>query len=266
MKTVLIIEDDFDDAYLTRCWLKDYDARLAVTIVRDGLAALEFLKCQGEFILRKPCEAPFLIILDLKLPYISGMDLLNQIRRVEGMSEVPIIVYSGSDADPDEHNKPELGIYDFVRKSASPDQLLNAIAKVSKLINVEKTTDSLSLRKALIVDDDPVVRATAREFLLRQGIEVFEADDGNPVMDMIRKHKVDMVFLDIVMEHKEGIETLTDIRHEYPDLPVAMMSIDNLYLNLCRQLGADLILQKPLDLNQVNEFIHRFNTTDNNPK
>lgn len=105
--------------------------------------------------------------------------------------------------------------------------------------------------KILIVDDDPGTREMLRLGLEQQGYAVLEADSGKKVMEILDQPRAQLVILDILMEEKEGIETLRDIRMSYPTIPVIMISSDSFYLTLSLKMGANEALEKPIDLREL---------------
>ncbi len=105
--------------------------------------------------------------------------------------------------------------------------------------------------KVLIVDDDPATRDMLRLGLEDESYEVFEASSGKQVMELLNAHRPMLVILDILMEEQEGIETLREIRRFYPTMPIIMISTDGFYLTLAERMGANAVLEKPIDLRQL---------------
>ena len=102
----------------------------------------------------------------------------------------------------------------------------------------------------LVADDDPYVQATYKFCFEEAGFNVGVANDGNEVIAYLKRHKVDAVLLDIFMPKKDGFETLLDIKKQFPNVCVIVMtgggtdpSID--YLAMASQLGADRAVEKP---------------------
>lgn len=112
--------------------------------------------------------------------------------------------------------------------------------------------------KILIVDDDEASRASLREGLEEQGYLVIEASSGRQVLKTLREQRAQLLILDVLMEEQEGIETLREVRKHFPTLPVIMMSSDPFYLSLAEMLGADVTLEKPLDLWVMYRLIREF--------
>lgn len=106
------------------------------------------------------------------------------------------------------------------------------------------------IRRVLVVDDDEQIRLVMRRSLERAGYEVFEMSDGSHATAVVRERRPDVVLTDIIMPEKEGLETIRELRREFPELAIVAMSgggrIDHhTYLGLARKLGAAATLAKP---------------------
>jgi CheY-like chemotaxis protein len=107
-------------------------------------------------------------------------------------------------------------------------------------------------KRILIVDDDPVLREIAVEVLTSAGFQCAIAGDGAAGLRQVAEFSPDLVLLDMVMPVMDGIETLSALRADWPDLPVAVMSAGTRsmssagLLRIASGLGAHEVLQKPL--------------------
>lgn len=117
------------------------------------------------------------------------------------------------------------------------------------------------MKRILLIDDDGEVRHLLRVALERSGYEVLEADNGKAGVDLFRRTPVDLVVSDIFMPEKEGIETIRELRREFPELKILAVSggVPGLdpehYLNMARKLGADAGLEKPFNQSQFLESV-----------
>jgi CheY-like chemotaxis protein len=118
---ILFVEDDPRDAEITIKALKGITNRLQV--VRDGQAALDFLFCEGEFASRQPSRRPQLILLDLRLPKIDGLEVLRRIKSVPETSSIPVVVLTGSDRDRDIQASKRLGAAGYIAKPVDMSNL-----------------------------------------------------------------------------------------------------------------------------------------------
>ena len=106
------------------------------------------------------------------------------------------------------------------------------------------------MARVLVVDDDFQMREMLGVILERKGYDVMTAPDGKLAVQLQRKLPFDLVITDIIMPEKEGLETISELRHSYPRLKIIAISGGGRhrpdgYLELARQLGADRILAKP---------------------
>jgi CheY-like chemotaxis protein len=111
---ILFVEDDPRDAELTMEALKGITN--LVQMVGDGQAALDFLFCQGEFVNRQPSQRPQLMLLDLRLPKVDGLEVLRRVKSVPETSSIPVVVLTGSDRDRDIQTSKKLGAAGYIAK------------------------------------------------------------------------------------------------------------------------------------------------------
>src|SRR5690349_24581500 len=91
-KMILLVEDNPDDEFLTVRALKKNNIGNRLVIVRDGAEALDFLFCTGDYASREPRDLPQLILLDIKLPKLDGLEVLRRVRADERTRLLPIVV------------------------------------------------------------------------------------------------------------------------------------------------------------------------------
>jgi CheY-like chemotaxis protein len=107
------------------------------------------------------------------------------------------------------------------------------------------------MARVLVIDDERLVRGIVRQMLTTDGHEVVEAADGAEGVACIRVCAPQLVIADIVMPNTEGLETLSVLRREAPDLPILVMSGNEnalLYLQMAELLGAHAALRKPFSV------------------
>ncbi|MBW2567303.1 MAG: response regulator [Deltaproteobacteria bacterium] len=116
--------------------------------------------------------------------------------------------------------------------------------------------------KILIIDDEEQIRLVFKEMLGRFGYEVLEATNGEDGLALQREKIADLIITDIIMPVKEGLETIRELRREFPEVNIIAISGggqigSNQYLNTAKQLGAACTLQKPVGLDQLRQEVHR---------
>jgi two-component system response regulator len=127
---ILLVEDNPDDEALTLRALKKNNIANEVVVARDGAEALDYLFAKGSFKDRDINIMPAVILLDLKLPKIDGLDVLKAIRADQSTSCLPIVVLTSSNEEPDLLNCYKHGCNSYIRKPVDFDDFLKAIAQL----------------------------------------------------------------------------------------------------------------------------------------
>jgi two-component system, response regulator len=112
-RTVLLVEDNPDDEKLTLRAMRQSEVPSIVIVARDGAEALDYLLGEGD---GKPTSLPSLVLLDLKLPKIGGLEVLQRLRNHERTRALPIVVLTSSDEDSDISESYQLGANSYIRK------------------------------------------------------------------------------------------------------------------------------------------------------
>src|SRR5271168_4582331 len=126
MRRILLVEDDPKDVELTLTALEEYNLANEVVIARDGAEALDYLYCRGNFADR-PHENPAVLLLDLKLPKVDGLEVLQQIKSDDKLKMVPVVVLTSSREERDMVASYKLGVNAYVVKPVNFHEFVNAI-------------------------------------------------------------------------------------------------------------------------------------------
>ncbi len=127
---ILLVEDNPTDAELTIRSLKKHNLANKLVWVKDGAEALDFLYARGEFADRDGNNRPKVIMLDLRLPKVDGLEVLKQIKADEHLATIPVVVLTSSKEDRDVTRSYELGANSFVSKPVEFDAFADAVAKL----------------------------------------------------------------------------------------------------------------------------------------
>jgi two-component system, response regulator len=127
---ILLVEDNPDDEALTLRALQKNHISNEVVVVRDGLEALDYLLGSGAYADRNTDIQPHLILLDLKLPKLNGLEVLKRIRADQRTKLLPVVILTTSNEDQDIFSSYELGANSFIRKPVSFDQFVDAIRQL----------------------------------------------------------------------------------------------------------------------------------------
>ena len=126
---ILIVEDDPNDVELTLTALADYNLANEVVVTRDGQQALDFLYCRGEFSQRPPGN-PAVMLLDLKLPKIGGLEVLQQVKSDDNLKTIPVVVLTSSNEEKDMMRSYKLGVNAYVVKPVDFHEFVNAVKEL----------------------------------------------------------------------------------------------------------------------------------------
>lgn len=130
-KTILLVEDDLKDEKLTLRALKKTNIMNPIIVTRDGVEALDYLFSRGAYENRYPATMPELILLDLKLPKLDGLEVLKVLREDERTKLLPIVVLTSSLEEQDLIRSYSLGANSYVRKPVDFVQFIEAVRQLS---------------------------------------------------------------------------------------------------------------------------------------
>jgi two-component system response regulator len=129
-RTILLVEDNPDDQELTLRALKLNNILNEVVTVEDGAQALDYLFCEGEYADRDPIAMPQVVLLDLKLPKIDGLEVLRRLRADERTKLLPVVILTSSKEDKDRLAGYSSGANSFVRKPIEFAEFSEAIRQL----------------------------------------------------------------------------------------------------------------------------------------
>jgi two-component system response regulator len=127
---VLLIEDNPDDVELTLDALKVHKLVNRVKVLRDGEEALDYIFCTGQYADRDICIRPKVILLDLKLPKVDGIEVLRRIRSDERTKTLPVVVLTSSNEQKDRIDSYELGVNSYIVKPVEFENFAKAVAEI----------------------------------------------------------------------------------------------------------------------------------------
>ncbi len=125
-KTILLVEDNSDDEALTLRALKKNNIKNEVVIARDGAEALEYLFGTGKYAGRNTSLTPQVVLLDLKLPKVEGLEVLRRVRADQRTKLLPVVILTSSNEEQDRIDGYGLGANSYVRKPVDFSQFMDA--------------------------------------------------------------------------------------------------------------------------------------------
>jgi CheY-like chemotaxis protein len=129
IKTILLAEDNPKDVELILEAMADNRLANQVVVVHDGVEAMEYLRCEGKFATRKP-ENPAVILLDIKMPRMGGIEVLRTIRKDEKLKRIPVIMLTSSREEKDLNQSYDLGVNAYVVKPVGFQQFIDAVKQI----------------------------------------------------------------------------------------------------------------------------------------
>ena len=129
-KLILLVEDNPDDEALAIRALKKSNLANDIAVARDGVEALEFLFCEGKYSDRDPHDAPVVVLLDLKLPKVDGLEVLKQVKSDDRTRRLPVVIMTSSSEEQDIVNSYDFGANSYIRKPVDFNQFTEAVAQL----------------------------------------------------------------------------------------------------------------------------------------
>jgi HAMP domain-containing protein/CheY-like chemotaxis protein/signal transduction histidine kinase len=257
-KRLLVVEDNLAEQ-LSIKELLGYDD-IDVTVVATGAEAIEAVNEQAF-----DC-----VVLDLRLPDISGFDVLERFRDTPSLGDLPVIVFTGKELSPDEDARlHSLARSVVVKGVESPERLLDETAlflhRVVGDLPVEKqrlldrlhhSDDALVGKKVLVVDDDVRNIFALSSVIERRGMTVITAGTGREAIAKLESTPdVSIVLMDIMMPEMDGYETMQVIRQNasFRRLPIIALTAKAMKgdREKCLEAGASEYLAKPVNTEQL---------------
>lgn len=130
-RCILLVEDNADDAALTVGALRGNRVANEIVLAKDGAEARDFLFGVGDHAGRDACDVPDLVLLDLRLPKIDGIDVLRRIRADDRTKRVPVVVLTSSAYEDDVVEAYEGGANSYIRKPVDFESFVDAIDRIS---------------------------------------------------------------------------------------------------------------------------------------
>jgi len=127
---ILLIEDDPLDMELTLFALQENKIANYVQVVRDGEEALDFLFCKGKYSSRDKSQQPHLVLLDLKLPKVDGLEVLRQLKYNEHTKAIPVVILTSSVLERDVINGYKLGANSYIQKPVDFEEFKKIVTEL----------------------------------------------------------------------------------------------------------------------------------------
>jgi two-component system response regulator len=127
---ILLVEDNPQDAELTVRTLRKHNLANKLHVVEDGADALDFIYCRNKYAQRDISHSPKIVFLDLKLPKVSGLEVLRQLKGDEKTRSIPVVIVTSSREDPDIKQAYALGANSYVVKPVDFDEFQGTVTQL----------------------------------------------------------------------------------------------------------------------------------------
>ena len=127
---IVLVEDDPNDAELIIRVLKKHNLSNKIVHLKDGAEAVDFLLAEGAYANRSKCRTPKVILLDLKLPKVNGIEVLQRIKANDRTKNIPIVVLTSSREERDLKQAYNLGVNSYVTKPINFEEFAKAVAEL----------------------------------------------------------------------------------------------------------------------------------------
>ena len=124
---LLLVEDNPDDVELTLHTFEDFKFTNRIHVARDGAEALDFIFCRGRYASRNIQDRPKVILLDIKLPKVDGLEVLRQLKADPAARLIPVVMLTSSQEERDVVESYRLGVNSYITKPVSFDQFVAAV-------------------------------------------------------------------------------------------------------------------------------------------
>lgn len=205
------------------------DKGYKVATAEDGYTAIDKVKK----------ESYDVIFMDIKMPGINGVQTFREIKKIN--PKLAVIMMTAYSVEDLVKEAIEEGAYTVIYKPFDIDRVVETIERVLKTILV------------LIVDDSYGDRETLKDVLEDKGYKVIEADSGYKAIELVKKGRYDIIFLDIKMPDIDGVKTFEEIHKVNPQIPVIMItgySVEELVQEALNK-GAYACITKPFDIEKI---------------
>lgn len=155
LRPILLVEDNPKDVELTLAALAKCQLANDVDVTRDGVEALDYLHCRGPYVGRNSGE-PAVVLLDLKLPRLDGLEVLERIKRNPALQQVPVVMLTSSREEQDLVRSYRLGVNAFVVKPVGFREFFEAIKDLGMFWAILNEPPPLVDRGGMVVDTETV--------------------------------------------------------------------------------------------------------------
>ena len=198
-----------------------------------------------------------LVITDMTMPQMTGDHLVEEILKIR--PDLPTIICTGFSEKIDKEKAKKIGICQYIEKPLNWSDLAKMVRRT-----LDNTKEKPTAGRVLVIEDDPQMRRVLKQIIEDKGHDVVVASNGKEGIKRYRANPFDLVVTDIIMPEKEGLETIIELKRDFPDVKIIAISgggkIDaETYLNMAKDFGVAYTFAKPVEreelLNAVRDLL-----------
>lgn len=209
-----------------------------------------------------------MLLLDMEMPEMNGIELAKKIRAIEEYKKVPIIMLSSSEDRRLREEAEKVDVSHYIIKPVSRSKLFDAIVESlskEKYIQTPRPEES-KIKKIekklniLLAEDNPVNQRIAKTILEKEGFYVTVANNGKEAIELLNKGKFDLVLMDVQMPEMDGLEATRKIRQLGIKIPIIALTANAFEEDRkrCLDAGMDAYLSKPIKMKELFDVISKF--------
>ncbi|MGB9894005.1 MAG: response regulator, partial [Candidatus Saccharicenans sp.] len=263
---VLVVDDNPTNRIILKELLQSW--RMKPEEAASGQEALQLIKSS----LAKK-ETYGLFVFDLSMPEMDGFTLIKQVKAIEEVKEIPIIILTSADRVGDFHQAKELGASAYLVKPVRPSDLLDTIMAIKGSAVVDRKLEEPITDRSLpefrrkyhilLAEDNPINQKVAVHLLQKKGHQVTVVETGQQVLEKLGQEIFDLVLMDVQMPVMDGFEATRIIRQQEKSsgdhLPIVAMTAHAMKgdREKCLEAGMDDYVSKPLYPEELYKAIER---------
>lgn len=243
-KNIVIVDDDQQSRMILEKYIKSVDGYNPIPL-SSGIELIEYCKT----------STPDIILLDIEMPNVSGIQAFSMIRAMSNMDGVPVVFLTGKEDRNTVLRCISMGADGYMVKPVSKTSLLD------KLQEIFAKLDAYKINKTILMIDDDADFLKISKFKLSKFYRVLTVDSGKTALDYLGNHTVDLIILDYFMPLYNGKNILNILKHrestkKIPVIMASSLSRDEIELACARNMP-DGIMTKPISIDALLELIQQ---------
>ncbi|HLY11960.1 MAG TPA: response regulator [Planctomycetota bacterium] len=266
---ILMVEDEEDQVLLTKLALEKANLVNPLRIISDGESAIAYLAGKGSFSDRTANPLPSLVLLDLKLPRLGGLGVLQWIRSQPSLQNLPVVILTASINPKDRELADRLKVNSYLCKPVDSEGILDMMKSIGMYWMIlrksqdvpEPLPDGRQGPRVLLVDADRERLSVVSEGLRRRSPALWSdlATDAGEALGLVSETFYEAVVIDRALAGEPDLGPLTELQSRRPGMRLYVLDSQNdpAFLRRTLQAGARDVVRKPADPTELVDTLHR---------